>query len=229
MKKPKPNHSFGLIAIFKKFLRETDRIGFNLADPSCSSRCILKARATLPGYYSSHYLTGTRNAGVALSTGQTAERPWEGNTHAEVYIENIWNWTRQTSTLQGQGKGKKEGLGMRKVHLEPGDELFSEGRVGVAVPTMKPVHPAGIRASNTPAQGWPPAHGITAVLLWLDNAKISTLFPSIGCLLPCGRTLCPLPWKQKIFLQASKQVTLKIHPYSLILNTQASSEEKRFS
>lgn len=41
---------------------------------------------------------------------------------------------------------------MRKVQLEPGDELFSEGEVAVAVPPMKPAHPAGIRASNTPAQ-----------------------------------------------------------------------------
>lgn len=94
---------------------------------------------------------------------------------------------------------------MRKVQSEPGDELFSEGQVGVAVPTTKPVHPAGIRASDTPAQGWPPARDITAVLVWLGNAKISILFPPIGCPFPCGGTLCPLPWKQKIFLQASSR------------------------
>lgn len=128
--------------------------------------------------------------------------PGEGNGQVEIYTETL-----QIPTLLGQGEGKKEGLGVRKVQSEPGDVLFSAGQVGVAVPTMKPVHPAGIRASDTSAQGWPPAHDITAVLVWLGNAKISTLFPSIGCPLPCGGTLCPLPWKQKIFLQSSKPPT----------------------
>lgn len=85
------NHSFGLTAIFKKSSSGTDRLGFNLANPRCSSRGSLQARATHPGYYSCHSLTGTRSAGVVLPTGLTAETPWGDNAHAEIYTENIQN------------------------------------------------------------------------------------------------------------------------------------------
>ena len=102
--------------------------------------------------------------------------------------------------------------------VSPGDELFSEGQICMVVPTMEPIHPPGTRPADTPPRRLPPAHDITAVLVWLDSAKISTFFPprakslSIGCPLPCGRTLCPLPWKQKISLWPSEWA-VSLQPY----------------
>ena len=64
--------------------------------------------------------------------------------------------------------------------VSPGDELVLEGQICMAVPTIKPIHPAGTRAGDIPSRWLPPAHDITAVLVWLDSAKISALFPSRG-------------------------------------------------
>lgn len=67
--------------------------------------------------------------------------------------------------------------------VSPGDELVLEGQSCMGVPTRKPVHPAGTRLADTPPWWLPAARDITALLVWLDSAKISTLFPPRACVL----------------------------------------------
>lgn len=101
---------------------------------------------------------------------------------------------------------------MRKVQLEPGDELFSEGQLSVAVPTMKPAHPAGIRASKHQHRGGFQPMASQQYCFSLTMLKLE-LYSQVLAALPHVEEHFALFHVNKRF--SSKQVTLKIHPYSL--------------
>lgn len=126
----------------------------------------------------------------------------------------------------------KKGSNRSWCRASPGDEMFSEGQIFMAVPTMKPIYPAGTRAADTPPQ-WL-LQSVTLQQYWfgltvLKLALYSHQEPKYWLSSPVWQNTLPSSMQTKAFAPTLCAGYSETPPYSLILKTQASSEEKRFS
>lgn len=115
----------------------------------------------------------------------------------------------------------KKGSNRSWCRASPGDEMFSEGQIFMAVPTMKPIYLAGTRAADTPPQWllqsvtlqqyW---FGLTVLKLalyshqepkyWLSPPRVAEHF----ALFHANKRFCPDPLR-RLLRNASLQPYLK--------------------